>query len=123
MVKVSEMMRMSPVVACLMVVVVVMVVDPVRAGEGGVYRPEFASHEEVRMPSRETQSSTGLGTIVNKDDVKRELTRQLLILQEAEENILSKISQFEAERRSLSNRQRRTYSSMCMFNVVACYRK
>ncbi|XP_005112794.1 uncharacterized protein LOC101859220 [Aplysia californica] len=74
-------------------------------------------------PMEEASALQLLPGKIGRASLLREMERQLMILQAAEENIVSGLQELEEERRVLSGRKRSHYSSMCMFNVVACYRK
>ncbi|CAG5126661.1 unnamed protein product [Candidula unifasciata] len=114
--------RMLPTVACMVAVALVLVVDVV-ASEESSYGQTYQGQEASPVTFPDAEGSGFQGAILNKGDIKREMIRQLLILQEAEETIRNKIRELQAEKRAMSNRKRSHYNSMCMFNVVACYRK
>ncbi|BFZ23816.1 hypothetical protein BsWGS_26855 [Bradybaena similaris] len=100
-----------------------MVVVDLVTSEESSYAQTLQDQEPSPVTYQDPQGSGYQGAILNKEDIKREMMRQLLLLQEAEETIRNKIRELRAEKRALKNRERILYNSMCMFNVVACYRK
>ncbi|CAL1535507.1 unnamed protein product, partial [Lymnaea stagnalis] len=60
---------------------------------------------------------------LSERQIIEEIVRQIEILRDVEESITVKLDEIENERRALSNEKRHFYSTACLFNVVACYRK